>query len=51
MIEHKKVFQNYYGTSKINLIDILSRSKVPLLDIDVEGMLDVVRNVEEASTG
>jgi len=45
MLEFKKVYNNFYGTSKQSYLDILKRNKIPLLDVDVEGMLDIRRNI------
>lgn len=41
MLENKKVFNNYYGTSKKSFLEIIERQKIPLLDIDLEGMKDI----------
>ncbi len=35
MLENKKVFTNYYGTSTQSYFDIIRRKKIPLLDIDI----------------
>jgi guanylate kinase len=37
-IEHATVHGNMYGTSKIAIETILERNRIPLLDIDVEGV-------------
>lgn len=47
MLENKKVFTNYYGTSKRCYLDIIERGKIPILDIDIEGMKDIRRNIKE----
>lgn len=41
MLESKRVFTNLYGTSKQSYFDILSKGKIPLLDVDLEGMKDI----------
>jgi guanylate kinase len=46
MLEHKKVFGNYYGTSKMSFMEIMKRSKRPILDIDRLGMLDIVKSIK-----
>ena len=47
MLENKKVFTNYYGTSKQCYFDIIERGKIPLLDIDIEGMKDIRTKIKE----
>jgi len=45
------VFRNYYGTSATSYFDILSANRIPVLDIDVEGMLSItskLRSIAEA---
>lgn len=41
MLEHKQVFKNHYGTSRTHVEDILGRGKIPILDVDFEGMLEI----------
>ena len=38
-IEHCKVHTNMYGTAKEQIYKIQGHSKIPLLDIDVQGAL------------
>ena len=47
MLEHKKVFKNHYGTSKQSYMSIIEKNKVPLLDIDFEGMMDIRTYVQK----
>lgn len=41
MLESKKVFSNYYGTSRKSFESIRDSGKLPLLDIDLQGMKDI----------
>jgi guanylate kinase len=45
MLEHKTVFGNKYGTSKTSLLDILNNNQIPILDVDVEGMIDIRNSI------
>lgn len=47
MLENKKVFTNYYGTSKQCYFDIIEKGKIPLLDVDIEGMKDIRAKIRE----
>jgi guanylate kinase len=46
MLEAKAVFSNWYGTSKQSYLGILERGKIPLLDVDIEGMLDIKNSLK-----
>ncbi len=35
------VFGNMYGTSRKSVEEIADLQKIPVLDVDVEGMLDI----------
>jgi guanylate kinase len=41
LAEWQKVFNNYYGTLKSTLVDAISNQKYLLLDIDVNGALNI----------
>jgi guanylate kinase len=45
MLEHKTVFSNMYGTSKKSVESIADEGKIPVLDVDVEGMLDICKSL------
>lgn len=45
MLEHKTVFKNSYGTSKTHLEQILKNGKIPVLDIDIEGMMEIKQKI------
>ena len=47
-IEWAKVHNNYYGTSKTLLYDVLSKGKDILLDIDVQGALNIKKKYKNA---
>ena len=40
-LEHAKVHTNMYGTSKDTVDEIIRVSKVPVLDVDVEGVKSI----------
>ena len=40
-IEHAKVHNNLYGTSKETVHSILRANKLPILDVDVEGVKQI----------
>ena len=46
MLEHKKVFKNSYGTSQKHLQSLLSSGRIPILDIDIEGMMEIRKKIE-----
>lgn len=39
MLEYKLVHKNWYGTSQAHLEYLQSLNKIPILDVDIEGML------------
>jgi len=47
-LEHAEVFGNYYGTSRRSLEDAKAHGKDLLLDIDVQGALQVRQRVPDA---
>ncbi|WP_158750281.1 guanylate kinase [Acidobacterium sp. S8] len=47
-LEHAEVFGNYYGTSRRSLADAKAHGKDLLLDIDVQGALQVRQRVPDA---
>ncbi len=47
-LEHAEVFQNRYGTPKAEVLQYLESGQDMLLDIDVQGALQVKRNYPEA---
>jgi guanylate kinase len=47
MLENKKVFTNYYGTSRSCYFEIIKRGRIPLLDVDIEGMKDIRMRLRE----
>lgn len=47
-LEHAKVFDNYYGTSKNWILEKLSLSKDILLSIDVQGAAKIKKNFQDA---
>ncbi len=46
-VEHAKVHGNYYGTLKSEVEERLARGENVVLDIDVQGALNVIENVEK----
>ena len=48
--EYKEVHGNMYGSPKVDTQDILERGDVPVLKIDVQGALDVMRQRPDALT-
>ncbi len=46
-VEHAKVHGNYYGTLKSEVDERLARGENVVLDIDVQGALNVIENVPE----
>lgn len=48
MLEHKKVFSNYYGTSRKSFQDIRSSGRLPLLDVDLQGMKEIHYQLSQA---
>ena len=49
-LEHAEVFGNYYGTPKQKVLDKLAWGKDVLLEIDVQGAMQVKENYPESST-
>lgn len=47
MLEHKVVFDNMYGTCRKNVEEILCEGKIPVMDVDVEGMLDIQKCIAD----
>ena len=47
-LEHAKVFENYYGTPKQPVDDALAEGRVVILEIDVQGALQVKKQRPEA---
>lgn len=46
-LEYAEVYDNYYGTPKSNVQEILDSGKDVILEIDIQGALKVKENVEE----
>ena len=46
-LEHAEVYDNYYGTPKSNVEEILESGKDVILEIDIQGALKVKENTEE----
>jgi guanylate kinase len=46
MLEHKLVYQNWYGTSTSHLNHLQALGKIPILDVDIEGMLEIRRKID-----
>lgn len=40
-IEHAKVYDNYYGTPKQHVLDLLNEGKSVILEIDIQGAMQV----------
>ncbi len=49
-LEHAEVFGNYYGTAQRSLKEATAAGRDLLLDIDVQGAMQVVKKVPEAVT-
>ena len=47
-LEHAYVHTNYYGTPKKFVLDQISKGEIVLLEIDVQGALQVKKNYSEA---
>ena len=47
-LEYEIVHGNYYGTSIKSVMDVISQNKVCLLDIDIQGVRDLMRKQIEA---
>ena len=43
-VEHAQILENFYGTSKAEIERIQSQGRIPILDIDVQGMLKMKAN-------
>ena len=46
-LEYAEVYDNYYGTPKSNIEEILESGKDVILEIDIQGALKVKENTEE----
>lgn len=46
-LEYAEVYGNYYGTLKSNLYDMLEEGKNVILEIDIQGALNVKENTNE----
>ena len=46
-LEYKKVLGNYYGTTIDEIKRIRNDHKIPILDIDVQGLLELKKNCNE----
>lgn len=49
-LEHAKVFDNYYGTSKFVIDDNINNGKTVILDIDWQGMREMKKIYKEKMT-
>lgn len=47
-LEHAKVHNNYYGTPKDFVYDHIEKGEIVLLEIDVQGALQIKKNYKEA---
>ena len=47
-LEYEMVHGNYYGTSIKSVMDVISQNKICLLDIDVQGVRDLMKKQVEA---
>ena len=47
-LEYEMVHGHYYGTSIQSVMDVISQNKVCLLDIDVQGVRDLMKKQVEA---
>lgn len=45
MLEYKLVHKNWYGTSRAHLDYIKNLDKIPILDVDIEGMLEIKEKI------
>lgn len=45
MLEYKLVHKNWYGTSQAHLEYLQSLHKIPILDVDIEGMLEIKEKI------
>ena len=41
-VEYEKNYENYYGTSKMAIKTIQDNNKIPILDIDSKGLINVL---------
>ena len=48
LLEWAKVFDNYYGTPRIPVEQAMSAGKLVILEIDVQGAIDVKKNMPDA---
>ena len=48
-LEYAEVYDNYYGTPKSNVEEILESGKNVILEIDIQGALKVKENTEEGT--
>ena len=49
-IEWFEVHGNFYGTSKATIVDIQSKNRIPLLDIDIQGTEKFCKAFPETQT-
>ena len=49
-VEWCQVHQNFYGTSKSQIKDIMNEGLIPLLDIDIQGTIKFVKAFPETRT-
>ena len=47
-LEYELVHGNYYGTSIKSVLDVISQDKVCILDIDVQGVRDLMKKQVDA---
>ena len=47
-LEHAKVFDYYYGTPSGPVLELLEKGKTVVLEIDIQGALQVFQNISEA---
>ena len=48
-LEYAKVYDNYYGTPKKHVMDLLDQGKSVLLEIDIQGAMQVKERYSDAS--
>ena len=48
LLEWANVFGNYYGSPKQPVVDALANGKIMILEIDVQGAIDVKKNMPDA---
>ena len=50
LYEHQKIHKSYYGTSKAIMTDRLKDGKILLKDIDVDGTLNLIKQIDNIIT-